>query len=431
MGRQTWAVLAAIAAHAVFLRAASRLPAANRLLDGRAAIELVEVEIEDASTRALDRASSEPEPREHDTAERDAAEHDTDTPATPSDADPTSASPRAPRAETPDVAVAASRTPDVSDRGVSAGSPSIGSATESAPAPAERGGAIPAPGSAGEYGDADAPPTAGPSGPLWAVLPGLIDTHADAAPTETPRSKEVGSEAATKVLAATLRSRDAAVGIDLPATQVVVGAVSQAVRSSGAPHNTRATFEVRLGPGGKVLSSRLVSASAGNEASWNAAAQSVAASLAGKQLDLGGAAVSGATIRVSTTVRHVFPAGTSKAADVKPVCANQIINDIADGASRTPAKDTEGGVPLFTDEHGRPCIPVGVAGISDAANLGATKQIQVLTTASVKVDGLEAMPSNIVPVSKEPIWLKPTDDAPRPVLPYKLRKRIRDREKKK
>ncbi len=191
---------------------------------------------------------------------------------------------------------------------------------------------------------------------------------------------------------------------------------------------------MKIGPGGTVTSARLVSASGGDERAWDGATKALAASLRGRKLDLGAAASTGATVRVSTTTRHVFPAGTAKAADVKPVCANQIINDIADATSTRPTpKDGEAAtVPLFTDEHGRPCIPVGVAGISDAANLGAQKQIQVLTQATVQVDGQSSLPLELPTISKDPIWIKPTEGSgPRPVLPYKLRKRLKDKEKKK
>lgn len=419
VGREAWAVIAALAAHAAFLRVASEVSPENRLLHGLAAVEPLDVEIETepvAATPARAVAPSElvpptpaPEPVRH------------------TDAAPTRG------------ALAARATSPANEAPPSVPDPAATAPTGELAAPGEAGVAgvgasLPRAGTPGEYGDADATPMAGPSQPVWALLPGLVDSRAPAAPTEAPRATAVQGSTADKVLSASLRGRDKEVGIDLPATQIVVGAVSTAVRSTGATHNTRATFEVKIGPGGTVTSARLVSASGGDERAWDGATKALAASLRGRKLDLGAAASTGATVRVSTTTRHVFPAGTAKAADVKPVCANQIINDIADATSTRPTpKDGEAAtVPLFTDEHGRPCIPVGVAGISDAANLGAQKQIQVLTQATVQVDGQSSLPLELPTISKDPIWIKPTEGSgPRPVLPYKLRKRLKDKEKKK
>ncbi|NUO52532.1 MAG: hypothetical protein HOV80_27105, partial [Polyangiaceae bacterium] len=156
------------------------------------------------------------------------------------------------------------------------------------------------------------------------------------------------------------------------------------------------------------------------------------ASLAGRSLELGDAAKTGATVIVNVTTKHVFPSGTAKAADVKPVCANQIINDLADGMDKSNTGTTpEPTIPLFQDENGRPCIPIGVAGVSDTANIGATKQVQVQTSSQVLIDGKKALPSNIQPVNKDPFWVDTGKGGPRPNMPFKARKYKRDKEKKK
>lgn len=283
----------------------------------------------------------------------------------------------------------------------------------------------------------ESPPTS-LSGLLGPSLSGLnvarqvaIDGAApSAAPTTTPAAPTVDKKKANDVLASTIVGQDRQKGIDLPATGIVVSSVSDAARALPVPHNTRASFEVKLGPGGKVAGVRVMSSSGGDAAAWEGAAKAVASSLSAKSLSLGDAAKSGATIVVGVTVKHVYPTATAKGADVKPVCANQIINDIADAADNKAAPAPESTVPLFQDENGRPCIPIGIGGTADAANIGAKKQIQVHTTSKVLVGGKEALPT-VEKVNKDPFWLPSTKEGPRPVAPYKMRKYKRDREKKK
>jgi hypothetical protein len=287
--------------------------------------------------------------------------------------------------------------------------------------------------------DGFSPLEAGPSGGIGSLIPGgtlglagriaIAGSEGEAAPTTAPAAKQADGATVNKLLSSTLLGQTRAKGIDLPATQVVVGAVSSQTRTLSVPHNTRASFTVKLGPGGKVQGVKVSSASAGDASAWEGAAKAVAAQLSGKQLGLGDAASSGATVVVSVTVRHVFPTGSAKGADVKPVCANQMINDILDATDKKPAAAGEATIPLFTDENGRPCIPVGVGGTADAANIGATKQIQVTTSTKVLVDGKEALPLDILPVNKDIV--DTGKGGPKPVLPQKLRKQKRDREKKK
>ena len=256
---------------------------------------------------------------------------------------------------------------------------------------------------------------------------------APAAPTEIKAPTSSPQKAASESVQSTLIGSDKKVGIDLPATQVVVGAVATATRALPVGHNTRASFEVKLDGSGKVTSVRVLKASGGDAATWSGAAKAAAASLNGKQLGLGGAKGVGATVTVDVKVRHVFPSGSAKGADVKPVCANQIINDIAEAASSGKTKDAgeTAKVPLFTDENGRPCIPVGVNVVSDETNIGATKQIQVQTSSRVTVNGRGALPAELQAVNKDPFWVKSSSDAPRAVAPFRVRKFQREREKKK
>jgi hypothetical protein len=274
------------------------------------------------------------------------------------------------------------------------------------------------------------------STPVWASVPGLLPSSAGvAAPTAAPKSQPVDPEAANRVLSSTMRSRDATLGLSVPAAQIVAGTVADATRTVPVPHNTRASFEVRLAPDGRVLSTKVLTASGGDASAWDAAAKNVAASLGGRDLAMGAdGARSGATIVVSVTTKHVYPAGTSRRAEIKPVCANQIINDLADAASTQPgsAGGETAGPSLFTDENGRPCIPVGVAGISDVSNLGATKQIQIQTKTQVKIAGVADLPSApIERVDTSAPWVSLGDStAPRPTMPFKIRRHEQKRAKK-
>ncbi len=424
--REIGAFVIALGVHVVLLRAAGSLQGSNLLFDrSGGAGDAIEVDVlSDDAPRA------EVPPREAPPAEearvaavdREEPQQQPAAAATdPSAADPSRAAVDPEEAAQPEEAAGAGDAP-------AAEAPAAAAAAEP--------GALPAPGSADEYG---APPEAPPPGPVgpgapptWAMPGGLDLGPGPAAPTQAPRARPVDAAAPAEAVASTLRDRDKAVGITMPSTSVVTSAVSVATRSVPVPHNTRATFEVKLGPGGKVVSSRVIKHSGGGKAQWDAAAKSVAASLAGQNLELGDAAKSGATVIVNVTTKHVFPAGTSKAADVKPVCANQIINDLADSMDKSAGgTNTEPVVPLFQDENGRPCIPIGMAGISDTANIGAQKQVQVRTSAEVIVAGKKALPSSIQRVNKDPFWVDTGKPGPRPVMPFKMRKHKKDKEKKK
>lgn len=291
----------------------------------------------------------------------------------------------------------------------------------------------------GEYSSTIAD-SGGSAGLLLAALPfGTSSLAADfaaanavglAAPTEAPRAPQVAADAANRVVSSTLLGQDREIGIDLPATQVIVGVVAEAARAAPVPHNTRATFLVEVAPGGKIAGVKVTSSSAGEAGAWSTAATTVKTRLAAKTLDLGSANATGATVIVSATIKHVYPTGSSKSAELKPVCANQIINDIAEQMDDGHGKAQEPSIPLLQDENGRPCIPVGVKGTADLANVGANKQVQVQTSSKVLIQGQEALPSKLPAINKDPVWLE-RKEGPRPVMPFKARKYKRDREKKK
>ena len=312
---------------------------------------------------------------------------------------------------------------------------------------------LPAPGSAGEY---DVPP--GPEGPgmpgagglpgmglpgsspVWSVPGAVVAPKSLPAPTRAP-SAVYDPKAATKALGGTLQTSDKEKGINLPAAGTVVSALSTAVQGTPAPHNARATFEIKVGPNGQVVGARVVKASAGDPAMWDAALKRAQAQIAAKGLAMTGeAAKSGATVRVSVLTRHVFPTGTGKKLELKPQCANGVINELvvagrkkADQAVEDPnaiPPEVEGGNP-FVDANGLPCIPSGISGTIDASNIGAHRQLQVQTQFEVQLADARALPAAIEKVNTQAPWIKSDSAAPRPNNPYAVRKREQKRQKKK
>src|SRR5690606_5059762 len=84
----------------------------------------------------------------------------------------------------------------------------------------------------------------------------------------------------------------------------------------------------------------------------------------------------------------------------------------------------------FVDENGLPCIPVGMGGALDVANFGAHRQLQVRTQFDVELPDRKALPTEIHEVNKDPPWIDTGKEGPRPNMPYKVRKRIQKRDKR-
>jgi hypothetical protein len=282
-------------------------------------------------------------------------------------------------------------------------------------------------------------PGAPGANPIW-TLPGVVSTPRSApAPTRAPAAR-VDPRAATRALGGTLQTSDQEKGVTLPAAGAVATAVSTAVRGTAAPHNARATFEIRLGPDGRVIAARVVRASAGDPAQWEAALANAKAQIAAKGLAMtGAAATSGATVRVSVTTKHVFPTGTGRKLELKPQCANMMINELAVAARRKadlPVKDPNAipdeiaGANPFVDENGLPCIPIGMGGVADLSNVGAHRQLQVRTQLEIELPDQKALPTAIRKVNTDAPWIDIGKEGPRPNMPYKVRKRIQKREKR-
>src|SRR5262249_21989685 len=160
---------------------------------------------------------------------------------------------------------------------------------------------------------------------------------------------------------------------------------------------------------GKVQAVRVVSSSAGEGTTWEKVAKNAAGALSAKALALrGDAATRGATITVKVESKQIFPAGSSRQADVQPVCAEEVRADVArQGAARlvggprgpyengaiNPAKGF--GDPDAEERKRRFCIPVGVAGKLDASNFGAHALTRVSSTYKVTVPGTLPLPADV------------------------------------
>lgn len=410
-----WALLVAIGLHAALLEGGRRLPP----LDGLVGEE--KPSVTEAELVPIDVSESEPK------TEVAAADHSGLVPSVMREVETRPSSPEArtlPAERSSEPATAA-----VDPRGTEK------SAATTPVAPQGPSNPETPPGPSPDEYDTPEPPAArgfSPLGgaPLWTIRGAVTPDKAAPAPdvtTQAPFDRNV----ANRVIASTMRTQDKKSGLSVPAAGIVAGAAASAARSVPAPHNTRATFEVRLGPGGKVLGAKVVSSSAGDAAAWDAAAKTVAASLAKQSLSLGADGDrSGVTIRVSITQKHVFASGTAKGAEIKPQCANGFINEIVDATDKGPAPTGEPKVPMFQDENGRPCIPVGVGGVSDAANLGSQKQITVQSSYQVIFPGEVDLPADMAPVNTDAPWVDRGKAGPRPTLPQKVRKQLRDKEKK-
>jgi hypothetical protein len=281
---------------------------------------------------------------------------------------------------------------------------------------------------------------------VWA-LPGVLGP-ADAAPAPTTPAPDrpVNGDIAGQVLRGTLQAKDQSLGLALPAAGVVASTLGDAVRSAGVPLDARATFEVGLGAGGEVRGIRVVSSSKGDASTWERAAGAAKAALAGRALKMGNGADGGATVTVKVESSQVYAAGNKKKYDVKPVCANEVIEDVAMALqplvgsppsedrgpaaaaprAQRPSSTAVDPAALDAEERRRFCIPIGVAGKGDLSNLGTHLQTVVRSTYQVSVAGARKLPSDAaLPLDKRAPWLAPdASKAPKPPgKPWKKKKK--------
>lgn len=308
-------------------------------------------------------------------------------------------------------------------------------ATAESPVAGESGPEKPAPETppGDEYGSLpptdSAPAVPGLAGPLWSI-PGVVPptTLPKPAPTNVTGAPVVPSDIASRVLTGTLHTRDKAMGIDVPAAGVVSGTIADALRNS-ALTDTKGTFEVKLSGNGNVESVRFVGSSDGDATQWAAVAEAARRSLAGRTLQMG-PDKQGVTIVVKVQSKVQYPAGTKERVDIKPVCANEVVEQLA--AAIEGAMQTGGMVRGIRDDQGRfiPyseldderrtkfCIPIGVRAIVDPANIGAHMTNVVSSSFQIKRSGEQALPAEAaMPIDRGAPWMPVAEGKTRPPPP--------------
>jgi len=116
-------------------------------------------------------------------------------------------------------------------------------------------------------------------------------------------------QVANKVLNDAIKDKQGVKTLELPAAGSVASAVRDAVYATGTINEATAVIEVKLGPGGKILSVRVSKMSGGSDADWAPVASAVKAQLAAKTLALGGQYEKGANIQVRVTSKIQLPSG--------------------------------------------------------------------------------------------------------------------------
>ncbi|WP_437813578.1 hypothetical protein [Sorangium sp. So ce1078] len=364
------------------------------------------------------------------------------------------AAPEAPAAEprgAPEPAAPEPTTPEPATAAAEAARPpaeAAGRVAESpAPAAEAPGPVAEAPGppagapSGGEYGGP--PPAAGGDvalapgigTPLW-TMPGVLPgpDAPRAAPTAAPRARPVDPAIAGKVLNDTLHSKDKSVGISVPAAGVVASTLADTVRSSAAPLDARATFEVKLGADGQVLGVRLVSASAGDGPTWDRIVDAAKGALAGSALQMGSDRQP-VTVTVKVQSKVQYPSGSKKKPKPEFVCAEEVLEQLQQAVEnpnmigdRRSAGDGAPAADMDEEERKRLfCIPIGLRVKGDLSDVGAHRINVVSASFAVKREGERALPhEDILPVDTRVPWApkdpKKMKIPPRPKKKWKKKK---------
>ncbi len=165
----------------------------------------------------------------------------------------------------------------------------------------------------------DAPPGANtwqmPAGslggpPVYTLRNAIPDQGpAPAAPTTAPAAKKVDRDKANEILTADVLERNKKLGLNLPAAGTVASILKSVVWASDAPQESKASFQIVLGPDGKVQSVRVGSANGGSAAIWEAVAANLKASLASQSLKLNGDYAKGAIITINVQSKMQMPSG--------------------------------------------------------------------------------------------------------------------------
>lgn len=160
----------------------------------------------------------------------------------------------------------------------------------------------------------------------------IDNSTAPAAPTTTPKAKKVDRYAATRVIKDELRKQDKALGLDLPAAGTIASLIKSAVQGSDAPGDSRASFVVTLGPGGKVVSVTVSAQAGGSSSTWDGIAKMVQAQLKTMKLNLPEDYAKGAIVSVQAVSAMKMPSGANPGDGLKLSLTQNF--DVADiGAS--------------------------------------------------------------------------------------------------
>ena len=268
----------------------------------------------------------------------------------------------------------------------------------------------------------------GLSGPLWAI-PGVVPSAAapKPAPTTIVAAPAIPSDVASRVLSGTLHSRDKDLGIQVPAAGVVAGTVADAMRNS-ALTDVKGTFEVKLSADGNVESVRFMGSNDGDVKQWQAIAEAARRSLAGRALQMG-PDKQPVTVVIKVESKVQYPAGTQKRVDAKPVCANEVIEQMAagldsalhGGAVRGIRDDQGRFIPydeLDDESRLKFCIPIGIKAVIDPANIGAHMTNVVSSSFQVKRSGEQALPADAaMPIDRGAPWMPVAQGKTRPPPP--------------
>lgn len=281
--------------------------------------------------------------------------------------------------------------------------------------------------------------------PVWAI-PGVVGPAAAGvpapAPTAAPAVRPVDRNIAGKVIDATLHKRDHDLGLDAPAAGVVASSIADAVRSSAIPGDARASFEVRLGAGGDVEGVRLLSSTAGDAATWERVVRSAKGLLAGRALRVGPDARGGTTVVVKIESSVQYPAGSKQKLDVEPVCANEVLDAIAEalknpgaiGAGLQQGVGGRGAVlgagmappeGMYWDPARKKfCVPIGIRGRGDMSNAGAHPVNLIKSSFTVKHDGERSLPAeDVLPIDTRVPWARADPTLTRAPPPPKKKKK--------
>jgi hypothetical protein len=130
------------------------------------------------------------------------------------------------------------------------------------------------------------------------------------APTTIAAGPPTDPKLAGRLIADAVREKDRKLGLDLPGAGTILSIVKDAVRGSNTPEFAKATFEVRIAPGGRVKSVKVLSSSAGVLGDWNAVASTVSGRLASNNFPLPESFAAGAIVTVNVISQLQMPDGS-------------------------------------------------------------------------------------------------------------------------